>query len=126
MKTALKVLVIEDDRQLLSALADTIKQQGYAVISTQDGEEGLELAISAHPDLILLDLQLPKLDGHELLKILRKDKLGQRIPVIILTNDESPVSINETLDKAAPAYFIKAETSLASISAAIHYHLAPA
>jgi DNA-binding response OmpR family regulator len=121
--TSKKILVIEDDTSMLNVLTDKLSEQGFRVIRARDGQKGLALALEKNPDLVLLDLRLPKLSGKELLEIMRKNKRGKNIPVIILTNDASPESIKDTLRKAAPAYFIKSETSLTTIVEAVQYHL---
>ena len=122
-KTTKKILVIEDDAPMLNVLADKISEKGFKVMKALDGQQGLALALKENPDLVLLDLRLPKLSGRELLAMMRKDKKGKYIPVIILTNDVAPESIEDALHKAAPAYFIKSETSLATIVEAVQYHL---
>jgi DNA-binding response OmpR family regulator len=108
---------------MLGVLTDTLSEQGFRVIEARDGQTGLALALEEKPDLVLLDLRLPELGGRELLEILRKNKRGKSIPVIIFTNDASVESVKDTLRKAAPAYFVKSETSLATIVGAIQYHL---
>lgn len=120
---AKQVLIVEDDLSIRDVLAQKITDCGYEVILSGDGQEGLDLALDKDPDLILLDLQLPKLNGKELLKKVRNDEKSKRIPVIILTNDGSSMSIEDTLNKGTPAYFIKSDTSLAEIVEAIKYHL---
>ena len=119
-----KILVVEDDASMLDVLSSKLSGQGFTVMEARDGQEGLDLALGKTPDLVLLDLRLPKLSGKELLKRVRKSKQGKNLPVIILTNDGSPASVKDTLHKAAPAYFIKSETSLATIVESVRYHLA--
>jgi DNA-binding response OmpR family regulator len=121
--TSKKILVVEDDTSLLNVLTDKLSEKGFGVMQARDGQQGLNLALEKNPDLVLLDLRLPKLSGKDLLETMRKNKRGKYIPVIILTNDASPESIEDTLDKAAPAYFIKSETSLTTIVDAVQYHL---
>lgn len=118
-----KILVVEDDAPMLDVLTSRLSGQGFMVMGARDGQEGLDLALNKNPDLVLLDLRLPKLSGRELLKRMRKNTKGKNIPVIVLTNDASHVSVKDTLHKAAPAYFIKSETSLAMIVESVRYHL---
>jgi CheY-like chemotaxis protein len=118
-----KILVVEDDRQLRKALVTTLTDNGYEVISAKDGEEGINLATTELPSLIILDLLMPKINGHELLKLLRQNPKARHIPVIVLTNDISTESIQEAKDKGAPAYFSKASTSLSEILEVVSYHL---
>ena len=123
MRSNQTILVVEDDRQLRKALVTKLGDLGYKVISAQNGETGLKLAISSLPDLLILDLLMPKMNGHELLKLLRKDRHGKHIPVVILTNDGSPQAIEKATKSGAPAYFSKASTSLAEVVEIVQYHL---
>ncbi len=84
MKT--KVLVIEDDADLVSAYQTKLKTENFDVEVSYNGEDGLEKVISEKPDIILLDILLPKMDGREVLKKLKADKLTSNIPVIVLSN----------------------------------------
>lgn len=117
------ILIVEDDIRLRVALTHKLRQEGYDVLSAADGEEGLAIAAANHPDLILLDLMMPKLNGRDMLHILRAHKWGRRIPVIVLTNDASTRSVNAALKHNAPAYFIKVDISLREIVEAVRYHL---
>ena len=78
-----KVLIIEDDQAMAVALKDGFGYEGFDVLTADDGETGLELASSAAPDLVILDVMLPKLSGLDLLKQIRRD--GNGVPVIMLT-----------------------------------------
>lgn len=81
-----KILVIEDERAILELFANQLEDKDITVLSAKDGKEGLLLALKDHPDLILLDLVMPKMDGITMLKKLRSDTWGSIVPVIILTN----------------------------------------
>lgn len=80
-----KLLLIEDNELNRDALSRLLLRQGYKVLTAQDGAEGLELAIQEQPDLILMDLGLPLIDGHEATRLLREAAGTRRIPVIALT-----------------------------------------
>lgn len=123
MPDAKKVLIIEDDKSLREILSAKLSEAGLNTVPASDGEEGLNLALKDEPSLILLDLQLPRLSGRRLLQRLRSDKRGKSIPVIVLTNEGNPMVIQEAAELAAPAYFVKAETSLSEILEAVNYHL---
>jgi DNA-binding response OmpR family regulator len=109
-----KILIIEDDIALASILADGLGQSGYATIMARDGEEGLALALEKKPDLILLDIILPKLDGISMLKKLRQDAWGKTALVIILTNLNSPNDIAEAVEWAQD-YLVKADWKIEDI-----------
>jgi CheY-like chemotaxis protein len=80
-----KLLLIEDNELNRDALSRLLARQGYKVLAAQDGAEGLELALQERPDLILMDLGLPLIDGHEATRLLRGADATRRIPIIALT-----------------------------------------
>lgn len=104
-----KILVIEDEATLQKALCEVLSGEGYEVISSLDGLRGLELTKEEHPDLILLDIILPKMDGFEVLKKIKEDDKVSQIPVIILTNLSDMNDIQKALDLGATTYLIKAD-----------------
>jgi DNA-binding response OmpR family regulator len=79
------VLVADDDRDILDLLAFRLGRAGYEVVSASDGEEALRLATERRPDLAVLDVMMPKLDGYEVTRRMRADEATKRIPVILLT-----------------------------------------
>ena len=123
--TPKKVLIIEDDTSMLHILAFKISQEGFKVLEAQDGKSGLDLAISEQPDLILLDLLLPKLDGLNLLEALRKNEKSKQVPVFILTNLSENDTIYKSVALKADAYFIKSDSSLEHIAAEVKNKLSP-
>ena len=80
-----KILVIEDEAQLVKAIEIRLKEADYQVLTAYDGVEGLEKARKEKPDLIILDLMLPKLDGYEVCRMLKFDEKYKNVPIIILT-----------------------------------------
>jgi CheY-like chemotaxis protein len=82
---AKKILIIDDDKDILTLLATRLKGAGYDVTTASDGQEGLEKLKSGHPDLILLDVIMPGIDGFEFFKIIKKDAKKAHIPVVIIT-----------------------------------------
>lgn len=93
-------------------VGERLSQEGYEIISALDGEIGLNLASAKKPDLILLDLILPKVQGLDVLKKLKETKETKETPVIILTNLEEMEKINKALELGATAYLVKANYSL--------------
>ena len=112
MKT---ILLIEDEPTLQKTLSLALTQEGYEVKSALDGEIGLRLARESRPDLILLDLILPKLDGFEVLDELKKGETVKNIPVIVLTNLESTQDIEKALALGATNYLVKANYDLKDV-----------
>lgn len=109
------ILFIEDESTLQKTVSAALEQEGIGVISALDGEIGLRLAREKNPDLILLDLILPKMDGFEVLKALKSDPAYSHIPVIVLTNLESNDDIERALSLGARSYLIKANYALPQI-----------
>jgi len=113
---AKKILFIEDESALQKSLGDLLREKGFEVISAVDGKTGLRLAKESLPDLILLDLILPRMHGLELLKKLKEDKNTKNIPVIILTNLENISDIEKAIELGATTYLVKANYSLEEIA----------
>lgn len=93
-----KIAIIEDDHSILEMYTLKFEVEDFVVVTALDGEAGLELIEETKPDLILLDLMMPKMDGAHMLKELRNKPWGKNIPVIILTNisgDEAPEILSE-------------------------------
>jgi len=92
-----------------------LKQVGFQMFSALDGEVGLRLALSENPDLIILDLILPKFDGFEVLKRLKSSPETKKIPVIILTNLEGMEDIDKALELGATTYLVKTQYTLEEV-----------
>lgn len=107
-----KVLVVEDEEILLTALKEELESSGYRVEGAMDGLDGLSKTKSFHPQLILLDLVMPKMDGMEMLQKLKADSETRDIPVVILTNLSDYERISEALSLGAMDYLVKANYKL--------------
>ncbi len=112
MKT---ILLIEDESALQKAFCEVLKKEDFKTISALDGEIGWNTAKKIKPDLILLDLILPKMDGFEIMEKLKSDQETKNIPVIILTNLESNLDIDKALELGATTYLVKANYDLKEI-----------
>ncbi len=117
------ILIIEDDELTRQALSDGVAQAGYLALTANDGEEGLKVALEKQPDLILLDIMMPKKSGHEVLAELRKDKWGEKVPVIVLTNASDNLDVFLANNEGATGYAIKSDVSLDKIFKLIEKHL---
>ena len=102
-----KILIVEDEASLLKALSSKISGEKFQVLEARNGEEGLKVALSEHPDLILLDVVMPRMDGITMLGKLRKDKWGKKAKVIILTNLEGVDKTVEASDFNVHDYLVK-------------------
>lgn len=107
-----KILFIEDEVAIQRTLGDALRKKGYEVRSALDGEAGLNLAKEEKPDLILLDLILPKKHGLEVLGELRQSEKTKNIPVIILTNLENIGEVEKAIELGATIYLVKANYTL--------------
>lgn len=110
-----KILIVEDEVDILDAVAEAVDQAGFSVIKAENGATGLELAKAEHPDLILLDIVMPVMDGHTFLKKLRLDPWGKDVKVITLTSMDDVENIAAAHDSVITDYLIKAHSSLDDI-----------
>lgn len=112
----IKILIIEDELSYLKLMRSQLIKNGYTVIEATDGKEGLALAKAQHPDMILLDIKMPIMDGISMLGKLRKDTFGKLIKVIILTNIEPDDKILQKVIRDQPYfYFIKNDIQLSEL-----------
>lgn len=110
-----KILFIEDEPALQRAATQVLADAGYKVFSALDGEIGLRLAQKELPDIILLDLIIPRKDGFEVLNELKQNEQTKHIPVIVLTNLESNLDIERALEAGATTYLVKTNYRLEEI-----------
>jgi len=109
MKTKKTILIVEDERILRETIHLGLEKEEFTVIEAKDGEEGLLISLKEHPDLILLDLIMPKMDGMTMLKKLRDtDDWGKTVPIIILTNlTSSDEQRNKDVVELTPVYYLE-------------------
>ena len=101
------VLVADDDEDILDLVAFRLELAGYAVIQAGDGEEALKLALDELPDLAVLDLMMPKLDGFELTRRLRAEEATSKMPIILLTARAQDADVQQGFDAGADDYIRK-------------------
>ena len=104
----IKVLIVEDDTFLAGIYANKFEKEGFAVSLAADGELGLKLVKKEMPDIVLLDILLPKLDGFEVLEKLKADPALRAIPIVLLTNLGQKEDVDKGLKLGAADYLIKA------------------
>jgi len=107
-----KVLIVDDEPNIQKILGDKVKRAGFKLESAFDGIEALEKVKKNKPDLILLDIIMPRMDGISFLHELKKDPELDAIPVIMLTNLSSKEKVQESLDAGVRDYLIKAHYTL--------------
>jgi len=110
------ILIIEDDEVLLRALYILFHDQNYTIATATDGVTGVEMARRLSPDVVLLDLLLPKMNGFDVLSNLKSDPKLKIIPVIILSNLGDSSDIKRAKDIGADDYYIKSSTDLSKLA----------
>lgn len=100
------ILIVEDDRALSLTLKDNFEKEGFGIILAKDGVEGLKFALEQKPDLILLDIVMPNMDGMTMMRRLREDVRGKKVPIILLTNLEADDAIMKGVIRDEPSYYL--------------------
>lgn len=103
------ILVIDDDPELVSVLKEALTDAGFDVVTAKEGKEGLKLAFEKKPNLILLDLIMPGMDGWEFLEKLHQDEWGATARVIILTNADDIDSLSRAIEGRGYEYLVKTD-----------------
>jgi DNA-binding response OmpR family regulator len=101
------ILAADDEDDILELIAFRLEHSGYTVVQAHDGAEALELARSSQPDLAVLDVMMPKMDGFELTRRLREDEATSRMPIILLTARTQEADIQRGFDAGADDYIRK-------------------
>jgi len=116
MSKSKKIIILEDDHILLKALNIELISNGFEVLSATDGVAGIKIIEKEKPDLVLLDLVMPKMHGFEVLKKLKNNKNTKNIPVIILSNLGQEEEVKKGMELGAFDYYKKASTDLNELS----------
>jgi CheY-like chemotaxis protein len=106
---AKKILLIEDEEIMIDLLQRKLTKAGYEISVARDGEEGLKVMKEATPDLILLDIIMPKMGGFEVMEEMGKDPELKKIPVIVISNSGQPVELDRAQKLGARDWLIKTE-----------------
>ena len=114
-----KLLIIEDDAVLQKALSAYLTAENFQVLCALDGEEGAKMAFLEKPDLILLDIVLPKKDGYQVLQEVKASSETKHIPIVLLTNLGSIADVEKALEMGATTYLVKADYKLEEVTAKI-------
>jgi DNA-binding response OmpR family regulator len=100
------ILIADDDEALRRMYRFKLTKEGFRLLEAADGEEGLRMALERHPDLILLDVKMPKLDGMTVMKKLRDDAWGRQVPIIIISNSDSSDEALREIRRDEPAFYL--------------------
>jgi len=114
-----KILVVEDSPYLAESLKDMLTIKGYEAILAEDGREGVSMAIEQLPDLILLDIRLPDIDGYEVYRRIRTNDWGAKANIIVLTASESTENISKNIDLPKEDILFKPDWSVSDLLAKI-------
>lgn len=118
-----KILIIEDDKFLLKLYSDKLQREGFEVLGSLTGEEGLNKILTEKPDLLILDLILPGKNGFEVLSEIKLNPKTKDMPIIILTNLGQESDIKKGLELGAAAYLVKTEFSVNRLAELVKEHL---
>jgi CheY-like chemotaxis protein len=119
MTKSLRILVVEDDRFLRKAAAVMLRRAGFTVTTADDGEEALRAVAAETPDLVLLDMIMPRMQGFEVLRTLKSREETSGIPVIVFTNLSQDGDREQAFGAGADEYLVKANLSLSELSSAV-------
>jgi CheY-like chemotaxis protein len=119
MTQSKRILLVEDDRFLRKAAEVRLKRAGYTVITAADGEEAIATARAMRPDLVLLDLIMPRMQGFDVLRILREQPEFGTVPIIVFTNLSQDADRERALAQGANGYLVKANLSLDALADAV-------
>ena len=106
------ILIIDDDESYRQIFSNALVAEGFLVLDAKNGKEGLLMALDKKPDLILLDLGLPDIDGLDLLDYIRKDEWGKKAKVFVVTNTSNPTKLSEAIQKESFVYLVKSDMSI--------------
>jgi DNA-binding response OmpR family regulator len=109
MANSAKVLIVDDDMTLRELYEERMKQEGYIILSAADGEEAIQKTVKEQPDIILLDIMMPKINGIDVMKMLREKDETKLIPIIILTALVQEIGKIKDMMKPGDGYLVKSE-----------------
>lgn len=109
------ILIVEDESSLMLVLHDRLITEGFQISKARNGEEALSMALTEHPDLILLDLLMPVMDGITMLKKLREDAWGKEAKVMVLTNLGEEAKLEESKALGVVDYLVKADWKIEDV-----------
>ena len=118
-----KILIVDDEKDLRHALRTSLESAGFSVVEASDGVDGLATAEQVKPDLILLDITMPHMNGHQMLRAIRSKPWGRHIRIILLSNADDPHNVTQSITLRGNDYLIKSHTGLDEIVKKVKQHL---
>lgn len=109
------ILIVDDEEDLRGVLEQKFTDEGFVVHTAKNGKEAIEVALKNKPDMIVLDIVMPEMNGFEMLSELQKDEWGKNVPVIFLTNSSSLETISKAVEFSSAEYIVKTDIGLDEI-----------
>lgn len=110
-----KILIADDEVSLLKGLADKFSISGFSVITARDGGEALQKAVAEHPDLIILDILMPHMDGFEMIALLRQDEWGKTARIVVWSNSKNNEKMTRATDLGITEFWTKSDYTFTQI-----------
>lgn len=111
-----KILIVDDNELVRKSLGAMLTTVEVSVLTATNGKEGLELALKEQPNLVITDVHMPEMDGHQMIEKIRANEWGKKVPIVIMTVDENTDSINKALEAGVTVYLSKANADPAIIA----------
>lgn len=111
-----KVLIVDDNELVRKSLGAMLTNVEVSALTAANGKDGLKLALEQHPDLVITDVHMPEMGGHDMIEKIRADEWGKKVPIIIMTVDEDTDSINKALAEGVTVYLSKTNSDPAAIA----------
>lgn len=118
-KTLHSVLIVDDEESLGNILSQKFRDEGITAYTAYNGREGLQLALEKHPDIILLDIMMPEMDGFDVMRHLQEDEWGKNVPIILLTNSSSIDTVARAVSTGMSEYLVKTDIRLDDVVAKV-------
>jgi CheY-like chemotaxis protein len=106
------VLIVDDEESLVNVLSRKFQDEGITTYTAFNGKQALEVALENHPDVILLDIMMPEMDGFDVMKKLQEDEWGKTVPIILLTNSSSIDTVAKAVSSGMSEFLVKTDMRL--------------
>ena len=106
------VLIVDDEESLVNVLAQKFSDEGITAYTANNGRAGLDIALDKHPDIILLDIMMPEMDGFDVMRHLQEDAWGKTVPIILLTNSSSIDTVAKAVTSGMSEFLVKTDIRL--------------
>lgn len=110
-----QILIVEDDDSIREMYTDALKIAGLEVLTASDGAEGVKMALKHHPRVIMMDIRMPVMDGHQAVKKIREDSWGKNARIIYLTNMSDPDDVVHAIEQKPEEYIVKSNTPIKEV-----------